>query len=187
MGADFIWLLDALKLSTRFVLPVALTLGVFLFAPDVFIGHIGLADLRKQHQSYLGAAFVLSSCILASRGIIHGGAWARQKYRKHATLKLARASLHHLTPEEQDILRRYLEGNTKTLLLSIDCGVVASLSKMRIINQSTRYTRHGIDFPHNIHEWAWDYLHDHPELVGLAPGTIPMARNLPPGHTRERF
>lgn len=181
MAADFTWLFDILKLSTRFVLPVVLTLAVFLFSPDSFIDSIGLTALRQQNHAYLGAAFVLSSCILASRGIIRGTAWARQRYREHSAHREARAYLHQLTPEEKTLLRGYLELQTKSRTLPLSSGVVAGLSDIGIISRATNYGRgHDPSFAHNIADWAWDYLHEHPELVGLTAAQLGAARANPP-------
>ena len=179
MAADFTWLFDALKLSTRFVLPVVLALAVFLFAPDSFIDHIGLTALRQQNQAYLGAAFVLSSCILASRGIIRGTAWARQQYRERVSLRASRARLHNLTPEEQALLRGYLERQTRSANLDIMSGVVSGLVSTDILYRSSNLGRTST-FAHNLQPWAWDYLNEHPELIGLTLAALESVRANPP-------
>ena len=181
MAFEWKFVFEAAKLSLRYVLAVGVSLGVILFFPDSFIDRLGLLTFRQQYQPYLGAAFLLSVAILCTDSFGAVAAWARKLYRERMTLREARTRLKHLTPEEQALLRGYLEGQTKTANFLLSSGVVAGLSEVGIIYRSTNHGRgHDPRFDHNIADWAWDYLHEHPEFIGLTSARIDAVRATPP-------
>ena len=153
-------------MGTRLIAPVVLALGLALFVPDDLLHRLGLLSLRQQYQPYLGAAFLLSSCILVCRGAVAAFGWIQQHAGEYQRLRRARAGLHRLSTEEQDLLRGYLEGQTKTLAFPLSSGVAAGLRHTGVIYRSADLGRGGgFSFDHNIQPWAWKYLHKHPELV----------------------
>ena len=72
--------------------------------------------------------------------------------------------MHDLTPDERQVLRVYLESDTRTQYLDVQDGVAQGLAQARIIyrasNMGTLTT-----FAFNVQPWAWDYLRAHRELL----------------------
>ena len=162
--------LESLKVSSRYVVAVALAASAVLFLPTTFIETIGLKDFRQQSQPYLGGVFLLCSCILIVQAGMALWKWSKEHYSQHRSLRSAQAKMRVLTPEEKELLREYLQAKTKSRYLPMASGVVAGLIHADIIYRAANIGRAGsgdFKFAHNIQPWAWEYLNKHPEI--LAP------------------
>jgi hypothetical protein len=158
---DLSELLDWIKLSPKYLLPIFLASAVLLFANGEFLEHTGLQEIRTQYRPWVGGIFLVSTLLLASHFINELLPRARKRYGKFTRLKHAKRRLHDLTPEERDILRGYIIGNTRTQYYrSLDDGVVDGLEAERIIYRTSIN-----GWAYNIQPWAWKYLNEHPELL----------------------
>lgn len=180
--------LEWLKTSPRYFFPVAVASAAILFLPEGFIKPLGLLSLRIESQAYLGAAFLFSSCVIVCDGFLRFVAWARGKYGKRVALRDAIRRLEKLTPKEQELLRLYLEEQTRTQKFNMESGVVAGLVQANILCPAVRQASM-YEFPFNIQPWAWDYLNAHPEVVGYkVPQKKPqpsLAADVPASRSRR--
>lgn len=87
--------------------------------------------------------------------------------------------LHLLTREEQDVLRQYIEKQTRTQNLIRANGVVAGLETNGIIGRPITSTPPGIPCAFNMPLWVYLYLIEHPDLVGLAASSNPATPSQP--------
>lgn len=162
---DLSGLPDWLKLGTKHFVAVALATGFVLLAPESWISALGLHAVSNQLEPWIGAAFVLSSAMALVRAVAAVGGWSRKKYRKRELRKQRIDRLHRLTPSEKKILRGYLKNRTRTQQLNVMDGDVRSLVNAGIIHQASALGELRTGWAFNIREWAWDYLHQNPELL----------------------
>jgi hypothetical protein len=156
-------LLSLMKVPLRYFIGIAAVTGFILLAPSTIISPFGLLAYRDKGKLYFGIAFfVLSAVIIANtvQRLAHMNnsffaMWARKK------------RLHRLTAEEVQILRQYIEGQTRTNYLDINDGVVSGLISEAIIYRSANVSTFFTTFAHNIQPWAWNYLNKHRNLLGL--------------------
>lgn len=73
-----------------------------------------------------------------------------------------------LTNEEKVILHKFREKGVISLLFKHNqkTGVLASLVKKGVLYKAAE-TSKGLYIHYNITDWAWDYLRNHPELIGI--------------------
>jgi hypothetical protein len=153
-----------LKLSPRYLLPVAMITGFLLFAPNNILDILGLVDLIKQYRPYIGGALLISLGLLLSNILAMLFDFTRQRSEKSKRLKQMRKRLHNLTEEEKALLRGYVERQSRTQYFDMENGVARGLEAERIIFQASNIGR--IDsWAYNIQPWAWTYLSGRPELL----------------------
>jgi hypothetical protein len=158
-------LVEWIKLSPRHLLPLSLFTGFVLFAPQRWLAVFGLVGFVAEWRPYFGAAFLLSTALLLSAAIVAGYGWVKQKREEVALLRSRRERLHHLSEPEKDILRGYIEDQTRTQYLPMHDGVVGGLQAERIIFRASSLSRGWDEFAYNIQPWAWEYLNKHPKLL----------------------
>ena len=166
------YVLEWLKTSPHYFFPITVFCGFILFVPEFVLQPFGLNGPRVIGKSYFGAAFLFSAAVIICSGILCFFAWTREKYRQWIWQRNSIRYLHGLTEEEKIVLRLYLKGQTRSLRLDIHDGIIIGLAQALIISQVSKVGRIGeiseMLFAFNIHQWAWDYLNKHPELVGLS-------------------
>jgi len=156
-------------LAPRVLFTVALFCAVVLFLPTAVLGRLGLVGLRDTKRAELGAAFVLSIGLMLADGSSKLVKWSRQTAAKWRVLK-------RLTPQEQALLRRYLQEDTGTLNLSYQSGIVNGLQAKGILYRASTITDGSLEFPYNLQPWARDRLRRRPALVGATKGSLGRRR-----------
>ncbi len=159
------YVFDFIKASEHYFIPIAITSGILIYAPDTFIG-ISIGDFRKEAHSYLGAVFIFSSMVVLSSIVTSClkaiSNFFRKIYERFLFHRKIKRRLEGLTPEEKNIIRVYLEKETRTTILAYS-GVVRSLLDAKIIYPIEDII--GERAPFNIQPWAWDYFKAHPSLI----------------------
>lgn len=163
--ADLSRLVEWIKLSPRYLLPLFLFTGVILFAPHTWLAVFGVVSLVSDHRPYFGVVFLLSATLLLSAAIVAVYGWTQQKREEATALRGRRQRLHHLSVSEKEILRGYIEGQTRTQYLSMHDGVVGGLQTERVLFRASVLSRSWDSFAYNIQPWAWDYLNENPKLL----------------------
>jgi hypothetical protein len=156
--------LELMKVPIRVVFGVCVSAAIVLFAPDKFVGLLGLLQYREKYRFYFGIAVLLLIAIAISKIFVA----VDEKLLYWRLGRLRRKILRELTDEEIQILSAYIARKTRTQYLSIQSGVVKGLVQDNIIYRSSNVNspEYGpLVFAHNIQPWAWDYLNEHPELV----------------------
>jgi uncharacterized membrane protein len=156
-------LLGMMKMPLRYFVGLAAALGFVLLAPATIISRFGLLKYREEGKLYLGLSLILLGAIITSQVI----GWIAQTCKNHFRLGAMKKRLNILTTEEKNILREYIEGQTRTVNLSIQSGVVNGLEHDKIIYRSANVSSFFTNFAYNIQPWAWNYLNQHRDLLGL--------------------
>lgn len=164
-----------IALSGRHLFLIAFASTILGFLPDSILGSLGLVQYRPVIRSI---AAIASLFLLASI-IFEGVLWLYRRVRSRAEARqLAnratkrgerqRRTLKHLTPVQQAYLKRYVDGNTKTVPFRIGDGVVAELCKDGILHRASSISRDYDYFDYNIDHDVFEYLKAHPEVLGQA-------------------
>jgi Super-infection exclusion protein B len=158
-------LVEWIKLSPGHLVPLSLFTGFLLFAPERWLAVFGLVGFVSQWRPYFGAVFLLSTALLLGAALVSAWGMVKQKRTEAAFLRGRWERLHHLSEPEKEILRGYIEAQTRTQYLSMADGVVGGLGAERIIYRASSLGQSFDYFAYNIHPWAWEYLNAHPKLL----------------------
>lgn len=155
----------ALQMAPRYLAVIAISCGVYLFAPSEWISKLGLDNLDQKYRPYIGGVFLVSSgtvVVAVVRWIsMFGIACMHVRGMKNKAIK----RLNTLTEGEKQILRFYISQQTRANTLRVDDGVVQGLVTAGIIYRSTQIGNMLEGFSYNIQDFAWEYLHEHPNLL----------------------
>ncbi len=153
--------IEWIKLTPRYLLPIALVSGFLLFAPNTVQKVFGTLKFVEQFRFWIGLIFLLSTSLTISDLTIKTIALVSKNIKAKRTSNNMVKQLYSLSPEERTILARYIFGNTKTLPLSVASGVVNGLEIMKIIFKSSHLAYLVDSWPYNIQPWVWVYLNEH--------------------------
>jgi hypothetical protein len=157
--------LDFLKLTPRYLIVLGITAAMLLFGGEKFLNHIGVYQFAQDYRSWIGIIFLLSSALLVIAIPIKITKWIKQLWNKRKFYQRITQRLNGLTEDEKQILRFYIGRQTKTNVLDFRDGIVQGLVSHGIIHQAASAGNLIEGFAYNISEFAWDYLHIHPELL----------------------
>src|SRR5438477_472858 len=145
-----------LKLSPKYLVPVAIVTGVFALGSDSLLNRFGLKSLQQAYRPLIGGTFLLSCALL----LLNFGAYAFDWIRTKILLARRRKRLHVLTAEEKELLQPFICNRTRTQKLHVMSGVVGGLEAAGIIYLSAKFSN-AFAADYNIQSWAWDYLNKH--------------------------
>ena len=157
--------LEILKLAPPYLVSLGIIAALFLFAPDKMLKWLGIFHFVQHYRSSFAIAFIVTAVLFAVDRTIAVVGWIGHKKAIAKVAKARLERLHRLTEDEKQILRFYFAKQTRANGLRIDDGVVQGLVAARIIFRSTQLGNVLEGFGHNISDFAWEYLHDHPELL----------------------
>ncbi len=140
--------------------------GILLWGPEPFSKGLGLNLFLAEYRTWVGVAF-LFFLVSALLPVIP---WCVDRIRaKTEDNRVRRQRLDlitKLTPEEKELLKLFIEGNTKAQDLNTQDGVVGRLLAIDflVIASSVSYggRRGSFTFPVNIQDWLWDELCENP-------------------------
>ncbi|GEM_PF-5197504 len=157
-------LLDVIKNRTIWMTwALCLASGYLAMAPDRMIPDLWLRGFRREHGWAFFVAFIFFCGLAALESI---GPRIQDAVGKWFVVHEGCKRLKKLTADEQAVLRRYIERGTRSQYFGVYDPVVCGLVREGFLYSASRlgdFTRWGF----NIVPWVWDYLNDHPELVGL--------------------
>ncbi len=162
---DLVKLIDWIKLTPRYLLPLVIVCAALLFSPQSFVATLGLSYFRDHYRSWIGLAFLLSAALVASHLVIAAVEPIKSILRLQLALRPARQRLHNLTHDEKVILRRYIENRSRTARFPPGNGLVRELEALQILQQASAVGDMVNGFPYNILPCAWDYLNKHKDLL----------------------
>ncbi|MBV6503040.1 MAG: hypothetical protein AKCLJLPJ_01103 [Fimbriimonadales bacterium] len=160
---------EILKLKPQYVLPVTLTSGALLFVPQDKFKLVGLDVLPRDYKFWIGLAFLLSVALLASHAIFASGVAAKDARSKKQEMKERIESLSNLTPQEKGILKRFVDGKTKTVKLNPG-GIAGSMEVQGLIFKSANVGS-VVSWSYTMQPWLWHHLQAHPEVLD---GAVPV-------------
>lgn len=158
-------IVELLKLAPRYFLAVAVICALLLFTPSKFQTTLGVVGFVNAYRQWIGIAFVCSVAIWVASiaGIIDEQIKAMW-YRKKLHARIAKR-LENLTEPEKQILRYYFAKNTRGNKLRQESGDVQALVGARIIYLAAPIGSILEGFAHNINDFAWHYITEHPHVL----------------------
>jgi hypothetical protein len=161
-------IIEWIKLPPRIIGAITVICVITLFTPGNILNKLGILEIRNKYFTWLGIIFIVSSSLLVTHGLSSFYSWLKKKLQLRVSQHIRKKRLYNLTPNEQKILRGYIEKNTHTQTLSIISGIVSGLEAAKIIYRATELSYSGgVKFDYNIQPWAWQYLNTYPELIGI--------------------
>ncbi len=161
---DFSRLLDWIRLSPKYLLPIAIFTGFPLFAPVEWLDAFGITEMVERYRALFGLAFLASTTLLLSSGLTAIYEYVKQRRNQAQLTKQLQQRLHRLSEPEKEVLRGYIHNESTTRYLPMTDGVVSGLEAKKIIYRSSN-VGHIEEWAYNIQPWAWEYLNSHPELL----------------------
>ena len=158
-------LTEWLKQPQRVLWGFAIVVALMLWGPDWFIDGLGLEKFIDEYRGFIGVAF-LFFLVAALTNTLHRLVQHALKKRQKRKLRVdAERRLHDLTDEEKNVLRGYIHKGSRTQYLWVSDGVALGLVSACVISQAPEGSTTSRRRAHNIQQWAWDYLREHPELL----------------------
>jgi hypothetical protein len=133
-----------------------------LCLPATAIGFLGLTRVLASGCVYFGLGVLLGFIGFIVAELAQENTWLARQWRHRREL----ADLRTLTPAEKQVLRGYIDRNTKTQYFQLEDGVVSGLQRCGFLYRPTSMGRMVSGFAFNIKPWVWNYLKAHPELLG---------------------
>ncbi|MCL4559869.1 MAG: superinfection exclusion B family protein [Chloroflexi bacterium] len=170
-------LTDWSKFSPRILLALTIICGAFLFGGSDFFKTLGLDTIQTQFRSYFGLGFLFFGALFFSfpaaevfKWIYN---WLKRRFDQYQKEKRYKEWFTHLTPSQKEILRSFIENETRTRSLDYRDGTVGELMNAGIVYLPTnisffeRYPRvdDGMYTDFNIQPWVFKYLKAHPEIL----------------------
>jgi len=156
--------LDWLKLPTKTLFCLCIVFAVMIFSNDSVLERFGLKVITTEYRAYLGVGFlvtfslVIVNIVASIWKFIYP--WIVQSYN----IRIGKKRLQQLTPNEKQILKYYIQNQTRSQMLPIQDGTVNALQKEKIIIRgSSLGSIHGFDYI--MQPWAWEYLNKKHELL----------------------
>lgn len=93
-----------------------------------------------------------------------------QEAEAAAQLERGLEFLGQMTDSERHFCRKFIEAEARTYWLNMEHGTVTELVRRGVIYQANQHAHVDLNFQgwgayFTMHDWAWDHLHAHPELV----------------------
>jgi len=158
-------IVDWIKLTPKYIAPIALLSSLLLFLPSNSISIFGVNNLVDTYRMWIGLTCLSSYSLLLTHFVFwlkDYGANARKNYH----IKTKRISLlKNLSPEEKEILSGYILTQSKSRQLNMRCGTTNGLEHSMIIYRSAVIGTADGWFAYNLHPWAWDLLSKNPEFL----------------------
>jgi hypothetical protein len=136
-----------------------------LWGPDWFVGGLGLEAFIDSYRMYLGVVFLILLAATLPTPIHCLARHFINKFRANRELKRWQARLHDLSREEKDVLRHYVQNDTRTHTLDATDGIAVALESAKIIYRASNMAQEYTDFAYVIQQWALDYLRKNPGLL----------------------
>lgn len=170
-------LTDWSKFPPRILFALTIICGAFLFGSNNFFKTLGLGAIQSHYRPYFGMGFLLFGALFISFPVTEGVkwfyGWLKQKYDQRKRTKHYKEWLAILTPAQKEILRAFIDSNTRSMSLDYSDGTVTELMNARIIYLPSNI-RFFNSFPRklggmytdfNIQPWVFKYLKEHPEIL----------------------
>jgi hypothetical protein len=156
-------LLDALKLSPKYLVAIFAVLAFLLFGPGTWQRALGVQSVAEDYRAALGVGLLACAALMGVEllRLVFSKVGDFRARRNHKARVAKR--LYALTEDEKQILRFYIAHQTRSNSLRLDDGVVNGLVRAGILYRA------GLggyfEFPHGITQTAWDMLNEEQWLL----------------------
>ncbi len=162
-------LLNWVKAPKHLAWPLVIVSALLLWGPDDFKSGLGLETFINEYRKWLGIVFLFFLVVgLQPLGLFIMQK-VKEKYKRLEDERRAEAKLKDLTPTEIEILRYYINNNTRTQDLSIQNGDVSKLISDGFLYLASQVSYGGMrgsfTFPVNITDWTWNYIRKNPDVL----------------------
>ncbi len=157
-------LIDWLKLSPKYLVPISLVSGFLLFLPPVALDILGLTQFTGQYRPFIGLVFLISTAILITEITISIQRFLKELNERRAMSARRIKILYNLTDREKEVLQTFVVRKTKTAYFDMSDGVIGGLEAQGVLYKSSN-VGNVESWAYNIQPWAWDYLINNPSLV----------------------
>jgi len=158
-------ILDWVKLSPKYLFPLALVTTVLLFLPTKYLNIFGVNELVNNYRPWIGIGTLILYIMLLGHLLY----WLKDiilvKIVGKFEVKTWKKRLKYLSNDEKYILSYYLIHQRKSQNIQAQSGVAGSLMKDNIIYQGSALGNIMDGFAYNLQPWAWKYLNEHNELL----------------------
>lgn len=141
---------DFLKLAPKSSWTVFMVCAILLFSPASLQQILGTTSFVDNYRQWIGFVLIMSFSVWSTPILI-------KLFHRFQNNRNVKQRLKNLTEPEKQILRYYVELNTRSNRLRMDNGDVHALVKARILYSS----RSG----YIITDLAWDFIHKNPHLL----------------------
>jgi len=152
------------KLPTKTLAALCIVFGVLVFSGDAALEKFGLEKLVQEYRAYFGVGFLLTLALTVVNSLAAVWKFIYPWIAEAHWIRHGRKRLQSLNPTEKQILRYYIQNQTRSQSLPFQDGTVNSLQREKIIIRgSSLGSIRGFDYI--IQPWAWEYLNKCPELL----------------------
>jgi hypothetical protein len=156
--------LNWIKPSPKYFLPVSLATGFYIFAPQKVYRFFDF-PFFFYYGPWIKAIFIISCAFnitsfayWSSKGV----KWACNEIRFRW---ISIRALKYLSSEEKSFLSDYIIRQSKSQKIKIGAGIAASLENEFIIYQASPAGNLRSGFDYNLAPWIWRRLKDQPEIL----------------------
>ena len=128
---------EVLKLSPRYLLPVAIVTGFLTLGTDHLLDSMGLKSIKSQFRPWISLFFLASTAVVVVHFLTEGSLYLRRMNEEWETMKRRRRRLHNLTPDEKRLLAGYIGRGTRSQNLNMMSGVVNGLAHEGVIYKAS--------------------------------------------------
>lgn len=156
--------LEWVKLPTRTLAALCIVFGITIFSGDTVLEKLGIEAIVQEYRAYLGAGFLLTFALTLVNSLAALWRFIYPWINEAHRVRLGRKRLQCLNPSEKEVLRYYIQNQTRSQSLPLQDGTVNALQREKIIIRGSSIgSMRGFDFI--IQPWAWEYLNKRPESL----------------------
>lgn len=152
---------EFLNVPLKYVIGAFVVSAILIFAPDGFLRRLGLLSYREEGKPYFALLLAILAVLIVGATVSP----AIERSSNCLRIRAIKKQIKFLSTEERLILWKYIEGQTKTVNLGINSGVVGGLVRAGFIYNSSQVAVGGYAFAYNIQPWAWEYFNKHRDLL----------------------
>ncbi len=155
---------DLLNMGATPLLGILIFSGFFLFIPDQYLEKLKVVEIKNEYEMYFGLSFLFAFAFLLSLMYMN---YLKPIFKTKINLFFYKKDAKHLTSDEKEIMRGFINQKTRAAQLSIQNATVLSLESRKIIVRVGNIGIPGFEmkFPFNIQPWAWDFYNNNPKLL----------------------
>jgi hypothetical protein len=164
---DFSKLIEWIKLSPKYLIPIAFVSGFIVFAKEKTLSFFGLLEIVARVKPWISIIFLLSIALILSSLIFLITNIAKSKIANNQKTKKGYEKLNSLTPSERQFLKFYIREDHLTQYCPY--GQLAELTELLAyeIVYEPASTADMFKWPININPWAYKYLKEnHQKIFG---------------------
>ena len=156
-GSEFLKLI--IFSTPKVLLGIFIVCTLLILMPADLLGIIGVDKIKTEYASIIGVTLLLSGSILFSHFLFKAFPILSNYAKNIRSTYSQRKRLRQLTEDEKQLLKKYIDSNTRVRPVSIYSGIATDLSRSGILYRSTQSVQpahHTCDY--TLSGWAYKYL-----------------------------